>query len=230
MSGQRKPSYHTENEPFPARLRSLMETNNVKQESLAAILGVRRQTISLYMSGQSKADWTQIATIAKHFDVSSDWLLGLTDDPKKEPSAIDVLGLTKGSADTIYAITSTLFPVKEYEKSGEIKYAHEPRDILNTFLSNPKLFHLMLDIKKAVDEYASYLDISEELDGEPEKYDAHIPDRKDYTKWLAVNGATKLVEETIHNYYENTKDGIEVITLTPKPNMKNEEGDANADA
>lgn len=46
---------------------------------LASVIGVRRQTISLYMSGQSNPDWEQIVKIAKHFEVSADWLLGLSD-------------------------------------------------------------------------------------------------------------------------------------------------------
>lgn len=66
-------------ETFPARLTALMKEHNCTQEDLAAAVGVRRQTISLYQTGKTKPDYVQIASMALYFGVSSDYLLGLSD-------------------------------------------------------------------------------------------------------------------------------------------------------
>lgn len=79
-----EPTYQTEKEIFPRRLRELMEETDTTQEKLGEVLGVRRQTISLYVSGQSKPDWSQIAKIARHFGVMSDYLLGISDNKVPE--------------------------------------------------------------------------------------------------------------------------------------------------
>lgn len=55
-----------------------MEVNKITQEALASCLGVKRQTVSLYKSGQSKPDVDQLYKIARFFGVSSDYLIGIS--------------------------------------------------------------------------------------------------------------------------------------------------------
>lgn len=64
---------------FSKRLSELMKERHITQDALATALGVKRQTVSLYKSGQSMPDAEQLKNIAKFFDVSSDWLLGLSE-------------------------------------------------------------------------------------------------------------------------------------------------------
>ncbi|MCC8122111.1 MAG: helix-turn-helix domain-containing protein [Oscillospiraceae bacterium] len=64
---------------FPTRLRERMSERGETQSSLAEKIGVQRQTVSLYMNGQSKPDTDRLASIAKGLEVSADWLLGLID-------------------------------------------------------------------------------------------------------------------------------------------------------
>lgn len=63
---------------FSERLSLLMKEGNLKQKDLADYLGIKRQTVSLYMTGQSIPDAEQLKNIANFFDVSADWLLGLS--------------------------------------------------------------------------------------------------------------------------------------------------------
>lgn len=79
MPGKRAINIDKENETFPRRLRELMEVNKITQEALASCLGVKRQTVSLYKSGQSKPDVDQLYKIARFFKVSSDYLIGISD-------------------------------------------------------------------------------------------------------------------------------------------------------
>ena len=64
---------------FPERLSALMKERNVTQEELAHELGIKRQTVSLYKNGQSTPDAAQLKNIATFFNVSADWLLGLSE-------------------------------------------------------------------------------------------------------------------------------------------------------
>ena len=73
---------------FCGRLMQLMKEKNCTQSDLAAAVGVRRQTISLYCKGESKPDFVQIAAIASYFGVTSDYLIGLEDTWKRENTDI----------------------------------------------------------------------------------------------------------------------------------------------
>ncbi len=79
---------------FVQRLNTLMEENRTTQEQLAKAVGVRRQTISLYCNGQSKPDYLQLTNIAQYYSVSTDYLVGLSNNPNRIPSAVDDLGLS----------------------------------------------------------------------------------------------------------------------------------------
>lgn len=79
---------------FPRSLRSLLETSGTTKKDLAAHLNKSGQAISYYCDGTSSPDWETIVEIAKFFSVSTDYLLGLTDDPAPAPSAVDDLGLS----------------------------------------------------------------------------------------------------------------------------------------
>lgn len=69
---------------FSERLSALMKEAKKKQEDLAKHLGIKRQTVSLYMNGQSMPDAAQVKSIAEYFNVSADWLLGLSDFRNKD--------------------------------------------------------------------------------------------------------------------------------------------------
>lgn len=83
------------NETLPERLRILLDESGSSQKALAEALETTPQNISLYATGGSKPDWKTIAQIATHFQVSADWLLGLSDDRQRTPSAVDSLGLSE---------------------------------------------------------------------------------------------------------------------------------------
>lgn len=84
---------------FPERLSSLMKEKNLRQQDLADFLGVKRQTVSLYMTGQSIPDAEQLKNIAVFFKVSSDWLIGITEDKSTQNRAVDMLGISTSAID-----------------------------------------------------------------------------------------------------------------------------------
>lgn len=95
-----------ENAAFPLRLRELMAEHGTKQEQLAQHLGIRRQTLSLYVNGQSRADWTQVVKIAQYYNVPADWLLGLSDVKSQNVTAKAVERLTGLSEQALASLTS----------------------------------------------------------------------------------------------------------------------------
>lgn len=57
------------------------ELAQLSQEELANILGVSQQTISKYENGSREAGYDMLSKMAKLFNVSIDYLLGLTSFP-----------------------------------------------------------------------------------------------------------------------------------------------------
>lgn len=80
---------------FPSRLRKLMDDNHISQQKLADYLGLKnRQSVAGYCSGRSTPDLDSIVKIARFFGISTDYLLGTTEDPAPRPSVVDDLGLS----------------------------------------------------------------------------------------------------------------------------------------
>ncbi len=65
---------------FPKRLRKLREDNHLKQSDIAKVVGVNNATYSKYESGMVEPPLFSILTLAKFFGVTTDYLLGLSDE------------------------------------------------------------------------------------------------------------------------------------------------------
>lgn len=83
------------NAPFSKVLRKLMDERGETQGDIAKVVEKTRQTISQYVNGISEPGYETLVKIADHFNVSIDYLLGRTEDPHRQPSAIDELGLSE---------------------------------------------------------------------------------------------------------------------------------------
>lgn len=101
MPRKRKEQPDNFNKAFPVAMRKLMEQKAITQNELAEYLGKTRQSVSYYCDGSSSPDWETVAKIADYFNVSTDYLLGRTEDPSRLPSIIDDLGLSLKAVDTI---------------------------------------------------------------------------------------------------------------------------------
>ena len=61
------------------RLKELREQKRLNQEGLALMLNVSQSTVSAYEIGERTPDLTTLIAIAEFFNVSLDYLVGLTD-------------------------------------------------------------------------------------------------------------------------------------------------------
>ena len=64
------------------RLKQLREARGVSQLKLAMDLGLNQNSISRYENGMREADYATLIAFADYFDVSIDYLLERTDNPK----------------------------------------------------------------------------------------------------------------------------------------------------
>ena len=66
------------------RLRDLREDNDLKQKDVAEILNDTQQHYQLYESGKRELPMHHFITLAKYYNVSLDYIAGLTNIKKKE--------------------------------------------------------------------------------------------------------------------------------------------------
>ena len=64
------------------RLKELRVKRGISQLKLAMDTGLNQNSVSRYESGAREADYATLIRLADYFDVSIDYLLGRTDNPK----------------------------------------------------------------------------------------------------------------------------------------------------
>ena len=67
------------------RIKELREKAKEKQRELGEMIFSNQSAISLYENGRIKPNVDTIAAIAKHYNVSANYLLGLTDKKARTP-------------------------------------------------------------------------------------------------------------------------------------------------
>lgn len=65
------------------RLRDLREDSDLKQKDIADILNTTQQVYSRYENGLNELPIHHLVTLADFYKVSTDYILGRTDNPKK---------------------------------------------------------------------------------------------------------------------------------------------------
>lgn len=109
MARKADPAYITERGTFQTRLRELMQQEGTTQKELAKVVEMRPQTVSLYVTGQSVPDINTLKKISIFFNVSADYLLGLSDvaTPATDLKGVCVYtGLSEKSVENIREINN----------------------------------------------------------------------------------------------------------------------------
>ena len=68
------------------RLKDLREDNDLKQKEIAAFLGIHQRVYSNYETGKREIPVHLLLKLAEYYHTSTDYILGLTDDPYTERS------------------------------------------------------------------------------------------------------------------------------------------------
>lgn len=80
---------NTRMEDFSVKVKVLRDNKGLSQNELADRLGMTRSIVSTYENGQSMPTYGKLIKLAKVFDVSTDYLLGVENE-----SILDLSGLT----------------------------------------------------------------------------------------------------------------------------------------
>ena len=107
---------------FSKRLKQLR--GNKSQDDVAKDIGISRGALSYYEKGERNPDINILSSIAKYYNVSADYLLGLSDTPTlsvEEKAICDTIGLSKNSVDIlkIHAQRARQTPVKDDESEDD---------------------------------------------------------------------------------------------------------------
>jgi len=128
------------NDKFPTILRKLMEANpetgdKTTQKELGDALGIRPQTVSLYMKGETQPTQETLCKMAQYFDVSLDYLLtgvsaenhdlnrdfGLSEDVIRYMSAVYDFGADENGEDIMPLLNTVLADSEFYKVLAKIK-------------------------------------------------------------------------------------------------------------
>jgi len=115
------------------RLRKLRKENNMTQSELGKRVGVIKQTVSSWENNTSAPNHETICTLAKLFEVSTDYLLGLTNDRKATLQRItfdEMLDLEYGGDRSNYALEFTIDDLLDIEKTATLE--EEPSALTET--------------------------------------------------------------------------------------------------
>jgi len=105
---------------FPARLKAARDLRGLNQDQLAARAGLQGSAVSHFETGGRKPSFDNLKRLADALGVSTDYLLGRTDDPEghavpSDPLYRDVQRLNKKNRDLASRIIRSLAVPSEEE-------------------------------------------------------------------------------------------------------------------
>jgi transcriptional regulator with XRE-family HTH domain len=70
---------------YTQRIKDLREDNDLKQKEIAEILKTTQQYYGQYEIGKRPLHIEHLITLCKYYNISADYILGFTDEPKPLP-------------------------------------------------------------------------------------------------------------------------------------------------
>lgn len=118
---------------FGKRVKQLRESHKPKiyQKELAGAIGVSRQAITMWETGQRIPDTTTLERLADYFDVTTDYLLGRTDYPTKTQE-IGALGTNEYIKK--YGLHRLMEATREYSVKKDIDYMYQAQTLADALI------------------------------------------------------------------------------------------------
>jgi len=69
---------------FPNRLKELRKSKGITQKLMSEFLGMREQAYQMYEYGKREPNHETTIKLANYFEVSTDYLLGVSDNPQRQ--------------------------------------------------------------------------------------------------------------------------------------------------
>lgn len=74
-------------ETFPARMKQARINAGYTQQQIAEITGITQSNIAKYETGKLEPDIEKLATLLQFYNVSANWILGISIEPEAAPSS-----------------------------------------------------------------------------------------------------------------------------------------------
>ncbi|HPS75639.1 MAG TPA: helix-turn-helix transcriptional regulator [Oscillospiraceae bacterium] len=139
---------------FPTKLRKLREEKGTSQQALASAIGVAKSSIGLYENGDNVPDVKTIVKLANFYDVSADYLLGMSGVATVNTNAraaCDYTGLNVKTVDYLHAhLADTATFLKDF---GECVTVSEPiiQTFVNELVGSDEINTFVSDFSKLLD-------------------------------------------------------------------------------
>lgn len=91
---------------FATRLRTVRGDRS--QAEICNALGLKQVTYSTWEKGKYEPNLETLVALAKHFGVSTDWLLGLNNDPSGTPSEGVAVEKLKAARQAFFKVTEAI--------------------------------------------------------------------------------------------------------------------------
>ena len=117
---------------FNQRLKTLRLDNGITQKDLGKIIGVGRTTISEYESGKIVPKQKSLIALAEYFNVSVDYLTGVSDSPSATLNEIN--NQYEVYLDDTLLTAIKMISVKEKSKDRNIKIKYLGKDLTDNQL------------------------------------------------------------------------------------------------
>jgi len=101
------------------RLKDVRKSRNISQKKLGDIIGVQKTTISLYESDKSNPNDSVKEKIAKYFNISLDYLIGVIDDPVPFYAKDEFLRLPSNATEEEKFMLSEMLNYIEYRRNKD---------------------------------------------------------------------------------------------------------------
>lgn len=176
--------------------------SSATQEEIAKKANTSRQNVGNWINGKSRPDINALVEIAKGYDVSTDWLLGLTNIKSADTDIKAVCEYTGLSEEAIRQLTSL-------NRSGKTK------NTLDTLLTNPSFFLLLVELM-SLDIFSSMLLENIESDTKD------IMDR-DRDSDLCRYKTSELMNDIMDECFDNRKIYVDTFTKIQREVMKRDD-------
>ena len=129
------------NNIFAKRLNELIKEHKCTHDEIASVTNMTRQGVGKWVNGASVPDALAAAKVAKFFNVSSDYLLGLSDN---KTSDVELSAFCRYSGISDWALSL----IKESAAFPEEYSEEEYRTVLNDILADPNFARMMYQLVK----------------------------------------------------------------------------------
>ena len=111
------------------KIKQLRIESNIKQSELGNKLGFTKSTISLYESGKTYPDYDTLIELSKMFNVSTDYLLGISNDRS-------IVNMDRYLGDKIISLHNELKHEKIEDLFEDVSLDDKTRKVLESILGS----------------------------------------------------------------------------------------------